>query len=101
MTVTAVPLTSESVPAPPPLHQPDWRVVGAALVLLLGGAAALFGAFAWREAALYLLGTALGLVLYHATFGFASSWRHFVADGRGAGLRAGTDRPDRGDASPC
>ncbi len=88
MTVTAVPLTSESVPAPPPLYQPDWRVVGAALVLLLGGAAALFGVFAWREAALYLLGTALGLVLYHATFGFTSSWRHFVADGRGAGLRA-------------
>jgi uncharacterized membrane protein YedE/YeeE len=88
VTATAVPLTSEAVPAPPPLRQPDWRVVGAALVLLLGGAAALFSAFAWREAALYLLGTALGLVLYHATFGFASSWRHFVADGRGAGLRA-------------
>jgi hypothetical protein len=88
VTVTAVPLTFESVPAPPPPRQPDWRLVGAALVLLLGGAAALFGAFAWREAALYLLGTALGLVLYHATFGFASSWRHFVADGRGAGLRA-------------
>jgi uncharacterized membrane protein YedE/YeeE len=76
------------VPAPPPLRQPDWRVVGAALVLLLGGAAALYGVFAWRQAALYLLGTALGLVLFHATFGFASSWRHFVADGRGAGLRA-------------
>jgi len=30
----------------------------------------------------------LGLVLYHAAFGFASSWRRLVAERRGAGLRA-------------
>jgi uncharacterized membrane protein YedE/YeeE len=70
------------------LPRPNPRVVGVALLLLAGGALAIGAAFAWHQAALYLLGAALGLVLYHAAFGFASSWRHFVADGRGAGLRA-------------
>ena len=41
-----------------------------------------------RQAALFLVGAAAGLVLYHAAFGFTSSWRLFIADGRGAGLRA-------------
>ena len=27
-------------------------------------------------------------MLYHALFGFTSAWRVFIADGRGAGLRA-------------
>ena len=33
-------------------------------------------------------GAALGLVLYHAAFGFTSAWRVFIADRRGEGLRA-------------
>ena len=41
-----------------------------------------------RQAALYGLGAALGLVLYHAAFGFTSAWRVFIADRRGEGLRA-------------
>jgi uncharacterized membrane protein YedE/YeeE len=41
-----------------------------------------------RLAWLYLVGGALGLVLYHAAFGFASAWRVFLAEGRGEGLRA-------------
>ena len=67
---------------------PDPRVVAPAALLLLGGAAALAASVGWRLAALYLLGGAFGLVLYHATFGFAGSWRQFVAEGRGGGLRA-------------
>jgi len=42
----------------------------------------------WRQAALFLVGGAAGLVLYHAAFGFTSAWRVFIADRRGAGLRA-------------
>jgi uncharacterized membrane protein YedE/YeeE len=42
----------------------------------------------WRQAALFLVGSAAGVVLYHAAFGFTSSWRVFIADRRGAGLRA-------------
>ena len=41
-----------------------------------------------RQAALYVVGALLGVALYHAAFGFTSAWRVFIADGRGAGLRA-------------
>ncbi|HEY0420046.1 MAG TPA: YeeE/YedE thiosulfate transporter family protein, partial [Acetobacteraceae bacterium] len=56
--------------------------------LLLLGAGVIAQVVSWRQAALYLLGALLGLVLYHAAFGFTSAWRVFIADRRGAGLRA-------------
>lgn len=59
-----------------------------ATALLLGGMIAIGQAVSPRQAALYLLGAALGLVLYHAAFGFTSAWRVFIADRRGEGLRA-------------
>ncbi|WP_460452286.1 YeeE/YedE family protein [Alsobacter sp. SYSU BS001988] len=60
---------------------------GAAFAIVAG--AALIGAMVSpRQAALYGLGAVMGLVLYHAAFGFTSAWRVFIADGRGAGLRA-------------
>ncbi|HSR73126.1 MAG TPA: hypothetical protein VLL72_12160, partial [Kiloniellales bacterium] len=43
---------------------PDWRVLGLAVPLLIGGAVYLDQAVAGRQAVLYLLGAALGLVLY-------------------------------------
>jgi uncharacterized membrane protein YedE/YeeE len=46
------------------------------------------GAVSWRQAALFLVGAAAGVVLYHAAFGFTSSWRVFISDRRGSGLRA-------------
>ncbi|MCC6987859.1 MAG: YeeE/YedE family protein [Acidobacteria bacterium] len=48
----------------------------------------LLSAHGWRLAALFLVGTTAGLVLYQAAFGFTSAWRVFIADGRGEGLRA-------------
>jgi hypothetical protein len=42
----------------------------------------------WRQAALFMVGAWAGVVLYHAAFGFTSAWRVFIADRRGAGLRA-------------
>ncbi len=44
--------------------------------------------FGWRMGALFGVGTAAGLVLYHASFGFTSAWRVLIADGRGEGVRA-------------
>lgn len=41
-----------------------------------------------RQAVLFLVGIGAGLVLYHAAFGFTSSWRVFISDRKGAGLRA-------------
>jgi uncharacterized membrane protein YedE/YeeE len=66
----------------------DPRVVGIALLLLTAGAAYLNTAVHWRQAALFLVGTVAGVALYHAAFGFTSAWRVFIADRRGAGLRA-------------
>ena len=63
-------------------------VVAIAAALLVSGALALAAAYSWRQGALFVLGGVLGLVLYHALFGFTSAWRVFIADGRGAGLRA-------------
>ena len=41
-----------------------------------------------RQLALFAVGTFAGLVLYHAAFGFTSSFRVLISDRRGAGLRA-------------
>jgi uncharacterized membrane protein YedE/YeeE len=61
-----------------------WLVVGTIAL----GALYLYATVHWRQAALFMVGTAAGLVLYHAAFGFTSSWRVFISDRRGAGLRA-------------
>jgi len=62
--------------------------VSAALVLIVFAAVYLTAAITWRQAALFLVGSGAGIVLYHAAFGFTSSWRTAIAEGRGAGLRA-------------
>lgn len=56
--------------------------------VIAGAAWYLNAAISWRQAALLLVGAGAGVVLYHAAFGFTSSWRVFIADRRGAGLRA-------------
>lgn len=61
---------------------------GLALAAIAIGALYLNTAISWRQAALFLVGSAAGIVLYHAAFGFTSSWRVFISDRRGAGLRA-------------
>lgn len=57
-------------------------------VVIVLGATYLYSVVSWRQAALFLVGTFAGMVLYHAAFGFTSSWRVFISDRRGAGLRA-------------
>src|ERR1700712_458437 len=64
------------------------KVAALAAAILFAGATALMATISWRQGALYLLGGALGVSLYHALFGFTSAWRVFIADRRGAGLRA-------------
>lgn len=88
MTTATLDLDRSCKPAPPSWSRPDFRVIALAAALLLGGGIAIGQGVTWQKAALYALGAALGLVLYHAAFGFASSWRRFVVEGRGAGLRA-------------
>lgn len=59
-----------------------------ALLLMAGGAAYLGDAVSGRQSALYLIGGALGISLYHALFGFTGAYRRLLSDGRGSGLRA-------------
>ena len=60
----------------------------AALLLLTGGAIYLGDSVSGRQSALYLIGGALGLTLYHALFGFTGAYRRLISDGRGGGVRA-------------
>ncbi|HFC04703.1 MAG TPA: YeeE/YedE family protein [Rhizobiales bacterium] len=66
----------------------NWPIVAMASLLLFGGAAYINMAVTGGKPLLYLLGGAMGLVLYQAAFGFTSGWRDLVNDGRGAGMRA-------------
>jgi uncharacterized membrane protein YedE/YeeE len=64
------------------------KPLGISLFLIVLGAWYLAQEAGPRQAALYVVGALLGVALYHAAFGFTSAWRVFIADGRGAGLRA-------------
>lgn len=82
--------TSSAAVAVPVPALPDiksWPLVAASLLLAVG-AWYLTDTVSGKQAALYLVGAVMGATLYHAAFGFTSSWRVFIADGRGAGLRA-------------
>ncbi|WP_090729298.1 YeeE/YedE family protein [Neptunomonas qingdaonensis] len=59
-----------------------------AAALSIGAVVWLANTESWFEASLLALGAALGLVLYHAAFGFTTAWRALIIDGRGKGLRA-------------
>jgi len=59
---------------------------GSALVLL--GSAWLLAGQGWRPAALWLLGAALGLSLFYASFSFAGAFRRLLAERQGTGIRA-------------
>src|SRR3954467_6139022 len=64
------------------------KVAALAAAILLAGATALMPTISLPQGALSPLGGAPGVSLYHALFGFTSAWRVFIADRRGAGLRA-------------
>ncbi len=66
----------------------DGFVVGAALAGF-----ALLGGLIWLETApfliaLFFIGAALGVALYHGAFGFTGGWRRFVVEKRSAAMRA-------------
>ena len=68
--------------------QPQILPFGVALLLLAGGVVYLSDAVGGRQGALYLVGGALGISLYHALFGFTGAYRRLIAEGRGSGVRA-------------
>ncbi|MFN7916192.1 MAG: YeeE/YedE family protein [Vicinamibacterales bacterium] len=62
--------------------------LAASLALILALGLAVASTVSGKQALLFVIGVAAGLVLYHAAFGFTSSWRDLIAHGKGAGLRA-------------
>ncbi|MGE8538713.1 MAG: YeeE/YedE family protein [Acinetobacter sp.] len=62
--------------------------VWVACILLMVGTVGAYQIVGLNQALLFLIGGALGMTLYHASFGFTSSWRVFIKERRGRGLRA-------------
>lgn len=56
------------------------------LALILGGFA--LGDQGWRHSALFVTGGAMGLVLYHAAFGFSAAYRRLFVHRDGRGVEA-------------
>ena len=42
----------------------------------------------WRQAGLFVVGLAAGVILYHASFGFTAAWREMAMTGRSSGMRS-------------
>ena len=59
-----------------------------ALAAIAAGALYLNAAVSGRQSLLFLVGAVAGVALYHAAFGFTASWRTFITDRRGGGIRA-------------
>lgn len=76
--------TAPSAVAQGPKRKP--LIISLGLVLI--GAIYLLATTGWRQTLLWIVGTLLGVSLYHSQFGFTRAWRVFVSDRRGAGLRA-------------
>ncbi len=80
------PKTSEK--PPPAASEMDGRALMVALVLAVMGMARSAAVVGGRQALLFCIGIAMGLVLYRTSFGFTGAWRKFLLQGEGAGLRA-------------
>ncbi len=88
MSSTPADIAATRSPSADPERHGDRFVVTAALT-----GAVLLGGLIWLETAPFLLalfgvGAALGIALYHGAFGFTGGWRRFVVDKRSAGMRA-------------
>ena len=64
-----------------------WGVATALLCLIIG-TTYLANTYGWRHSMLLGVGAALGMVLYHARFGFTYAFRVFVSDADSRGIRA-------------
>lgn len=66
----------------------DHAVALLAISVLVALSLFLQNEFATRQALLFLIGTGLGVTLFHASFGFTGGWRRFVREGRSNAVQA-------------
>lgn len=83
---------TESAVAQPPLLGGRWQIDRFVVSTAVAGVA-LLGELIWLETApfmvaLFVIGTVLGIALYHGAFGFTAGWRNLVVHRKGAGMRA-------------
>lgn len=71
-----------------PTVKPDIPVTLLSVLMVVAVALFLQNEFATKQAILFLVGTALGISLFHASFGFTGGWRNFIRERRSAGIRA-------------
>ena len=76
--------TAPALQAPSPLNGATIAI----LLILVAIALVVGGTVSIPQAMLYLTGVALGVSLYHASFGFTGGFRVLMADGRSANVRA-------------
>jgi uncharacterized membrane protein YedE/YeeE len=76
--------TAPALQAPSPLNGATIAI----LLILVAIALVVGGTVSIPQAMLYLTGVALGVSLYHASFGFTGDFRVLTADGRSANVRA-------------
>ncbi len=73
---------------PIPAFRIDRGPVTTVLLALLVGTVAIATLVDARQAGLFLIGSLLGIALYHGSFGFTGGWRRFVVERRGRAIRA-------------
>jgi uncharacterized membrane protein YedE/YeeE len=71
-----------------PARPVNLAVLTLASALIAAGTGLLAVVVSARQSALFLVGAAAGVALYHAAFGFTSAWRDLIVRRRGDGLRA-------------
>ncbi|XGA79605.1 YeeE/YedE family protein [Halomonas sp. CH40] len=82
MSTASSPVSSSLTASPPS------RLALAAGALIILGSLLVGMVFDASNGLLMLVGGLLGMVLYHAAFGFTAAWRVFITERKGRGLRA-------------
>ena len=77
-----------STPKYLPAAVPDRAPFAVACAFLILGFCAITWLVDLRQGGLFLLGSALGVTLYHGSFGFTGGWKRMVVEKRGRGMRA-------------
>lgn len=81
-------MASVAIPVPAPARSLNLAPLTASALVAIVALAYVGSMAGGRQAALFGVGLFAGLALYHAAFGFTTAFRVFIAEGRGAGIRA-------------
>jgi uncharacterized protein len=77
-----------SLRQPQSLQPRTQKPIAFLLLAILVVGAVFLSSFGWRQSVLFLIGSLFGISLYHASFGFASSYRRLFIYGETRGVQA-------------